>query len=59
MACRLERRREGRPIRSCLVAALRETSVLFGPLMAIVVLKEVMTGWRRHVLLGMVLLKMA
>jgi drug/metabolite transporter (DMT)-like permease len=46
-----------------LVAALRETSVLFGALIAIVILKEVMTGWRAlasaFVLLGMVLLKMA
>ena len=46
-----------------LVAALRETSVLFGSLIAIVVLKEAMTVWRALasalVLLGMVLLKMA
>ena len=46
-----------------LVAALRETSVLFGSLIAIVFLKEVVTGWRvlasAFVLLGMVLLKMA
>ena len=46
-----------------LVAALRETSVLFGSLISIVILKEVMTGWRAlasaFVLLGMVLLKMA
>ena len=46
-----------------LVAALRETSVLFGSLIAMVVLKEVMTGWRAlalvFVLLGMVLLKVA
>ena len=44
-----------------LVAALRETSVLFGSVIAMVVLKEVMTGWRAlasgFVLLGMVLLK--
>jgi drug/metabolite transporter (DMT)-like permease len=46
-----------------LVAALRETSVLFGSLIAMLILKEVMTGWRLlasgFVLLGMVLLKMA
>ena len=46
-----------------LVAALRETSVFFGSLVAMVVLKEVMTGWRvlasAFVLLGMVLLKVA
>ena len=46
-----------------LVAALREISVLFGSLIAIVILKEVMTAWRAlasgFVLLGMVLLKMA
>ena len=46
-----------------LVAALRETSVLFGTIIAMVVLKEVMTGWRvvasAFVLLGMFLIKMA
>ncbi len=46
-----------------LVAALRETSVLFGSLIAMIILKEVITGWRvlasASVLLGMVLLKMA
>jgi drug/metabolite transporter (DMT)-like permease len=46
-----------------LVAALRETSVLFGSLIAMVILKEIMTGWRMlasaFVLVGMVLLKMA
>jgi len=46
-----------------LVAALREISVLFGSLIAMVILKEVMTSWRAlasaFVLLGMVLLKMA
>lgn len=46
-----------------LVAALRETSVLFGALIAIIVLKEVLTVWRAvasaFVLLGMLLLKMA
>jgi drug/metabolite transporter (DMT)-like permease len=46
-----------------LVAALRETSVLFGSLIAMVFLKEVMTSWRAlasgFVLLGMVLLKLA
>jgi drug/metabolite transporter (DMT)-like permease len=46
-----------------LVAALRETSVLFGSVIATMILKEVMTGWRAlasaSVLLGMVLLKMA
>ena len=46
-----------------LVAALRETSVLFGSLIAMVILKEVITSWRvlasAFVLVGMVLLKMA
>jgi drug/metabolite transporter (DMT)-like permease len=46
-----------------LVATLRETSVLFGSIIAMVVLKEVMTGWRvvasAFVLLGMLLLKIA
>jgi drug/metabolite transporter (DMT)-like permease len=46
-----------------LVAALRETSVLFGSLIAMVVLKEVMTGWRvlasAFVVAGMALLRMA
>jgi drug/metabolite transporter (DMT)-like permease len=46
-----------------LVAALRETSVLFRTLIAMVVLKEIATGWRvlssAFVLLGIVLLKMA
>ena len=46
-----------------LVAALRETSVLFGTLIATLILKEVMTGWRAlasaFVVLGMLLLKMA
>jgi drug/metabolite transporter (DMT)-like permease len=45
-----------------LVAALRETSVLFGSLIAMVVLKEVMTGWRvlasGFVVAGMLLLRM-
>jgi drug/metabolite transporter (DMT)-like permease len=45
-----------------LVAALRETSVLFGSLIAIVILKEAMTAWRALasalVLVGMLLLKM-
>ena len=46
-----------------LVAALRETSVLFGSLIAILILKEVVTPWRAlasvFVLLGMLLLKLA
>jgi drug/metabolite transporter (DMT)-like permease len=46
-----------------LVAALRETSVLFGSLIAMVFLKEAMTSWRAlasaFVLLGMALLKLA
>lgn len=46
-----------------LVAALRETSVLFGSIIAMVFLKEVMTAWRAlasaFVLLGMLLLRMA
>jgi drug/metabolite transporter (DMT)-like permease len=46
-----------------LVAALRESSVLFGALMAVVVLKEPLTGWRAFasllVLAGMVLLRIA
>ena len=46
-----------------LVAALRETSVLFGSLIAMVILKEAMTRWRAlasaFVLLGMALLKVA
>jgi drug/metabolite transporter (DMT)-like permease len=46
-----------------LVAALRETSVLFGSIIAVLVLKEVVTGWRvlasAFVMLGMILLKIA
>jgi drug/metabolite transporter (DMT)-like permease len=46
-----------------LVAALRETSVLFGSVIAMIILKEVMTGWRvlasAFVVLGMGLLKIA
>ena len=46
-----------------LVAALRETSVLFGALVALVVLKEPLTGWRLLasglVLAGVALLRLA
>ena len=46
-----------------LVAALRETSVLFGAVIALVILKEPLTGWRilasALVLLGMGLLRVA
>jgi drug/metabolite transporter (DMT)-like permease len=46
-----------------LVAALRETSVLFGALIALVMLKEPFTGWRlvasALVLIGMALLRLA
>lgn len=46
-----------------LVAALRETSVLFGAILAVVILKEPLTGWRviasLLVLAGMALLRVA
>ncbi len=46
-----------------LVAALRETSVLFGAVLATVFLKEPLTGWRvlasSLVLAGMALLRLA